>query len=271
MGEILRSYLEQAPISLALERAIEARQIRSLDLARPILDIGCGDGLFAGIAMPQRPDVGLDLLADELDRSQRRGSYRQLVQGNAEALPFPDGTFATVLSNSALEHMRDLDLVLREIARVVRLGGQVVITVPTLHYQEGFFWSRLFRSIGLRPLALSYEAFVNQVFRHHHVHSAHEWARLLDAQGLREEKRTPYLSDAVIALDDILYPIAAPSKIWKSLTGSYVVPLFRPQIAAVMARILSGLYDSRPQGDGGYVLLVCRRVDGRWEAGASRG
>lgn len=258
--DILRSYLEQAPISLALERAIEARQIRSLDLGRPILDIGCGDGLFASIAMPERPDVGLDLLPDELHRARRRGSYRQLVRGNAEHLPFPDGTFATVLSNSALEHMRDLDAVLSEIARVVRVGGRVVITVPTLHYQEAFFWSRAFRAARLPRLSRAYEAFVNGIFHHAHVHTAQEWARKLAGLGLSEEVCRPYLSDGVIALDDLLYPVGAPGKLLKTMTGSYVVPLFRPRIAVWIAERLGRLYAESPTGDGGYVLLVCRRV-----------
>lgn len=260
MDGILRSYLEQAPISLALERAIEARQIRSIDLVRPILDIGCGDGLFASIAMPDRPDIGLDLLPDELARSRRRGSYRQLVRGDAERLPFPDGAFATVLSNSALEHMRDIDAVLGEIARVVRIGGRVVITVPTPHYQEAFFWSRAFRAVRLGPLARAYERSVNAIFHHAHVYSAREWARRLAALGLAGEVVAPYLSDGVIALDDLLYPVGAPGKLLKTLTGSYVVPLFRPAIAGAIARALAGLYDARPRGDGGYVLLVCRRV-----------
>lgn len=259
MTGILRSYLEQAPISLALERAIEARQIRSLELGRPILDIGCGDGLFASIAMPQRPDVGLDLLPDELLRARRRGSYRQLMRANAERLPFPDGAFATVLSNSALEHVDDIDAVLAEIARVVRPGGRVVITVPTTHYQEAFFWSRVFRAARLTWLARWYEAFVNRIFHHAHVHTASQWSRKFARAGLDEELCRPYLSDGVIALDDLLYPVGAPGKLLKTLTGSYVVPLFRPRIARWLAHRLAGLYDEPPTGAGGYVLLVCRR------------
>src|SRR5262249_1517443 len=43
----LERYLCTAPISLALERAIEARWLASLPLVEPVLDVGCGDGLFA--------------------------------------------------------------------------------------------------------------------------------------------------------------------------------------------------------------------------------
>jgi ubiquinone/menaquinone biosynthesis C-methylase UbiE len=47
------------------------------------------------------------------------------VQADAARLPFPDGSFDTVISNHSLEHMDALDPVLHEIGRVVRRGGSL--------------------------------------------------------------------------------------------------------------------------------------------------
>lgn len=254
-------YLEKAPISLALERAIEARLIAALALRRPILDVGCGDGLFASIALSERPDIGCDLSMKELSEARARSAYRSLVGGNAERLPFRDASFATVLSNSTLEHVRDVDLVLGEIARVLRPGGRVIITVPTPSYQRQLFWSRLFRLLRVSVAARLYEGLVNRVFRHRHIYDTQGWLSRLERHRLRVETATPYLSSRVVALDDLLYPVAAVGLIWKLATGSYVVPLFRRPIAALLSRVLLPLYAGDADGEGGYVLLIARSPD----------
>lgn len=263
VGDPLRRYLEQAPISLALERAIECRLIASLVLDAPLLDLGCGDGLFATIAFARPPDVGCDLSLKELNRARVRSVYRHLVGGDGERLPFGNGTFATVVSNSTLEHVRDLDVVISEVARILQPGGRLVITVPTPVYQRRFFWSRAFRALRLDPLAALYERTVNRIFRHHHVHDPRGWADRLRRHGLQVERTIPYLSAGVVALDDVLYPVAAIGMLWKAVTGSLVIPILRRPLAAVIARLLRPLYLSDPRGDGGYVLLVARRSDPR--------
>ncbi|MBI2684105.1 MAG: ubiquinone/menaquinone biosynthesis methyltransferase [Actinobacteria bacterium] len=51
----------------------------------------------------------------------------RLVQGDAQALPFPDGVFAAVTAAFGVRNLADLDLGLRELCRVVRPGGRVVV------------------------------------------------------------------------------------------------------------------------------------------------
>lgn len=64
----------------------------------------------------------------------------------------------------------------------------------------------------------------------------------------------------MISLDDLLYPVGAPGKLLKTLTGSYVVPLGRRRVARSIADRLSRFYAESPTGAGGYVLLLSRRV-----------
>src|SRR5262249_34250292 len=66
----LERYLRAAPMSLALERAIEARWISSLPLVDPVLDVGCGDGLFAERTFASRLAVGMDRNPAELAIAQ---------------------------------------------------------------------------------------------------------------------------------------------------------------------------------------------------------
>ena len=75
--------------------------------------------------------TGVDLSPSMLARAQRRadaiGLPVSLVEGDAQALPFPDGTFDTVICSLALCTIPDQARALREMHRVLRPGGQVLL------------------------------------------------------------------------------------------------------------------------------------------------
>ncbi|MGH7307908.1 MAG: class I SAM-dependent methyltransferase [Candidatus Rokuibacteriota bacterium] len=89
------------------------------------LDLGSGTGrnlplLAGGIRV-----VGLDPAGDALRRARRRAPSVPLVQARAEALPFRDGTFATVVSALVLCSVADPARALGEMRRVLQPGGQL--------------------------------------------------------------------------------------------------------------------------------------------------
>jgi SAM-dependent methyltransferase len=98
------------------------------------LDCGCADGGYT-IAMLERGAsqvLGIDVEADRLALAQR-----QLAPGSAayagavaEALPFPDQSFDGVLLNEVLEHVASEEQALREVLRVLRPGGHLVLMSP---------------------------------------------------------------------------------------------------------------------------------------------
>jgi len=110
-----------------------------LGLVRPgdLLDVGSGDGTIASMLAPRARSVTL------LDRSEKviaaarkrlRGAGRaRFVVGDAGALPFPDGSFDTVLLFHVLSCVDDPALALREAARVLRPDGAVAILVLDRH------------------------------------------------------------------------------------------------------------------------------------------
>src|SRR4030067_586403 len=57
---ILRRHLNALPYFRALIRAVEDQFYQGLSLPRPLLDIGCGDGHFASVALDRQLDLGLD-------------------------------------------------------------------------------------------------------------------------------------------------------------------------------------------------------------------
>lgn len=102
-------------------------------LGKRVLDVAGGDGYWAGRlrrrgALP----VALDLARHKLDRGRRLRSAPALVEGDALALPFPLGSFDLVMSVCAIEHFDDGPQALAEMARVLRPGGDLVLSADTL-------------------------------------------------------------------------------------------------------------------------------------------
>lgn len=97
-----------------------------------ILDTACGNGWLASLYQPGHQVVGLDIADANLRRIEGFG-IRALKHNLDEPLPFDDASFDTVVCSEILEHLFRPDLLLREIFRVLKPGGRVILTVPNLH------------------------------------------------------------------------------------------------------------------------------------------
>lgn len=93
-----------------------------------LLDVGCGYKPYRSWFRKATAYVGLDVTAE---------SRADVIVKPGESWPFDDGTFDAVISTQVLEHIADFDNVLSEIRRVLRPGGQVVITVPFIYNEHG--------------------------------------------------------------------------------------------------------------------------------------
>jgi ubiquinone/menaquinone biosynthesis C-methylase UbiE len=90
-----------------------------------VLDLGCGTGRNLPLVPAGARAVGLDPSWASLQRARRRGPRVPLVVGSAEALPFRDGAFDTVLSGLVFCSVPDPASGLREVRRVLRADGQL--------------------------------------------------------------------------------------------------------------------------------------------------
>jgi SAM-dependent methyltransferase len=99
---------------------------------RRMLDIGCGTGFFTVPLGRQFEEVhGVDVNADCIAAFQKTAppNYKAHLV-NAAELPFPSAYFDAIITIETLEHVADLPGVAMEVARVLRQGGELVITVP---------------------------------------------------------------------------------------------------------------------------------------------
>jgi len=99
-----------------------------------VLEIGIGTGLSLPNYNPELQVTGIDYSAEMLAKAQRRVermALKQVVelrQMDARTLDFPDNSFDTIAAMHVLSVVPEPEKVMREIARVLKPGGQVVIT-----------------------------------------------------------------------------------------------------------------------------------------------
>ena len=114
-----------------------ARQTVSLmlDAARVthgmrVLDVCCGPAMLAVGALERGAEaVGLDFSLEAVGLARRLVPKGRFERGDAQALPFPSGSFDAVLCGYGLMHLPEPAAALREILRVLRPGGRAALSV----------------------------------------------------------------------------------------------------------------------------------------------
>lgn len=106
-----------------------------LDRAQDVLDVGAGMGhwtrLVTTLLHPTAQVVGVEREPDWVAEAARRGGANvRFVQGSADRLPFPDASFDLVTCQTLLIHVPDPAVVIAEMWRVLRPGGQLMVAEP---------------------------------------------------------------------------------------------------------------------------------------------
>ena len=150
----------------------EKRFVQALGRAGAALDLGCGDGRLS-VALEADALTLADVSQVALSRAHARlPEARTVALTPDEPLPLGDGEFDLVLCAEMLEHVRDVQLLLSEVRRVLKPGGRLAITTPA----HG-------RRTGLRILARGFEPEFNPLLPHLRFFTKKSLTQLLDEMG----------------------------------------------------------------------------------------
>ena len=165
------------------------------------LDVGCGQGRHAGHLYAR----GLDVVAldhDEPVLETARAHIAEtaemfgdqvgtatVMRGDAYALPFDDATFDLVVASEVLEHLHDDQAAMGELLRVVKPGGQLIVTVPRF-FPELVCWAlsreyhevagghiRIYRRSQLRERLTRAGAEFVDAHHNHGLHAPYWWLK----------------------------------------------------------------------------------------------
>lgn len=129
-AEIYDAFFVPALFQAWTDRVIDAAQLQA---GQRVLDVACGTGVLSRVAADRVGTdgsvTGLDINAEMLAVAARKAPHLDWRQGQAEALPFEDGTFDAVVSQFGLMFFDDRGAAVREMRRVLRPGGRLAVAV----------------------------------------------------------------------------------------------------------------------------------------------
>jgi ubiquinone/menaquinone biosynthesis C-methylase UbiE len=115
------------PMHYSLIKELEGRSFKTL------LDVGCGNGIFLSMVL-NKFDVevsGIDISPGMIEKSKELlDSRADLKVGDSEHLPWNDGSFDVVTCSASFHHYPNPELVLKEMRRVLRPDGILMIADP---------------------------------------------------------------------------------------------------------------------------------------------
>lgn len=258
---IVAEYIGLAPSALVFERVLESRIYRTVPFERPILDLGCGEGLFAKMVFTERIDTGVDPNRRELERARELGAYVELIQCYGHQIPKPDASYRTVFSNSVLEHIEEVRPVLREIHRVLAPGGRFHFTAPSPNFERYNWTSTLLAGLGLTSLDARWRAFFNRFWAHYNALDLAEWEDMARDAGFDVEESRAFAPRRTCMLNSTLTPLGLPSKIFKRLSNRWTLfPRFRRlALFPLYTSANSFLNGAERNEKGGLVFLSLRK------------
>jgi SAM-dependent methyltransferase len=114
--------------------------------AKDILDVGCSTGRGGRVLRDRRPAVrliALDCLAERLARLPP-GIYDTTICSFSDRVGLPDRSLDAIVAGEFIEHLapEDVDPTLRECARLLRPGGQLLLTTPNPGYLRNWLTGR---------------------------------------------------------------------------------------------------------------------------------
>src|SRR3989344_3921756 len=149
-----------------------------------LLDIGCGSGVITKEVAAIGYDVkGIDFSETAVQKARSIGVPAEVVDLDS-GIPDPEKTYDVVLAGDIIEHVFDPMSVIQEVARVVKPGGYLLVTIPN----DVSLMVRLKTLLGISYQEVMYRR--SGVYKHHTFFTLGLLRYMLSSAGFRIIKRT---------------------------------------------------------------------------------
>ena len=217
-----------------------------------VLDVGTGPG-YAARRAEERGAVatGVDIAEEMVALARRRSPAVRFLEGDAEDLPFPDGSFDALVGNLVINHLPRPETAIREFVRVLAPGGAIGVSTWDLPERNRFLGTLLdaVRACGVEDAAPGPDPF-----------------RFADDDELRGLLSGGGLDAVEIRTVSLTHRVADVDELWRGMLGGSVrtAGLVRKQPPRTRARIRAAVeqHAERYRGDGGLLVPACAKVAG---------
>jgi SAM-dependent methyltransferase len=258
-------YFPYTPTALCIKECARLATLRQYQCPEPILDVGCGDGLFTDIAFGGREVWGIDIDASEGRHAHNTKAYAQVILGDITRARLPQDFFGSCVANCSMEHIPRIGDALQNIRRSLKPGAEAFLFVPNKDWASHMLVPRGLRALGMDGLARAVQQKVDGVFKHHHLHDREGWTRLVEDAGFEVISVDPALSTATTVGFELFLLPSLLGLLNKKLTSRWTnFPGLRklaslPAFALASAAMSVG--DSAPTAE--FLVRVRRPADDR--------
>lgn len=129
---------EIASDTILSDNPIHQRLLKAYYLAQDkvngdLLEIGCGEGRGVHLLKDKvKSFTGIDKITEVVENLTDKYPQASFTQANIPPLDFADEQFDSVISFQVIEHIKDDETYIREIARVLKPGGIALLTTPNI-------------------------------------------------------------------------------------------------------------------------------------------
>ena len=208
-----------------------------------LLDVASGPGFIAAAAAQRGASVsGLDFARAMVVAARRRHPSIAFREGDAEALPFADGSFDAVVMNFGMLHLARPDAAIAEARRVLRPGGRYAFTV----------WAPPERAVGFGMTLRAIEQLGNQDVP---LPDGPPFFRFSDAAGTQLTLESNGFADVRVEELPLTWRLASADAVFEALSrgGVRTAAVLRAQtleaLAAIRAAVRSGVESHARDGE----------------------
>ncbi len=183
-------------------------------LKDPILDLGCGDGFISKLLFGRQLAYGIDPSPDAIRNADRIKAYGKTFIGDAHNIPLDDCSLGGIFSNCVLEHIPDIEPLIKEISRVLKPGAYFIATALSPFYYSlnpVFSYAEKHGLIGVKNKMIKAE---NALHNHVSVLYVNEYDEIFRANGMKLEKSRHYITSSEMAMHTC----------WMGTLSKYIIP-----------------------------------------------
>ena len=227
---------------------VRARYVRKfIDTKRKTLDIGCGEGVFYYELTKRKCSIiGIDYSKEALTNMTLKlknvGIRPMVVNADAQKLPIKSSAFDQIVCLDVIEHLKDANASIKEMSRVLKKNGVLILSVPNELYLTKpilpINFEEHLRAIGHETAGFNYKELKN----------------MLQSNGFKAVNYCYYIKFFGRLMTELTFWIIGAKNIWKARTKMYGYS-YKAFLVFILTYPMLLLDDLFPNKNGGFLIV----------------